>query len=178
MKLTDKLDDPFPQDLQNNITQKLLELESWHNYLYWPLHNTLHCALSTLQVSVYSDNGTTYFYNPDEQLSSQLTTGVVSHIFRLTGLSGFVGLAKVYSSQLKHQNIANWATVQVSGGSILLPNWSAYSGTPSQIVAMKVTLPLIFLCLFLSSSSSSSSSNHTLAIRSGLVLLEPTRKMR
>ena len=29
------------------------------------------------QVSVYSDNGTTYFYNPDEQLSSQLATGGV-----------------------------------------------------------------------------------------------------
>ena len=24
------------------------------------------------------------------------------------------------------------------GGSILLPNWSAYSGTPSQMVALKV----------------------------------------
>jgi len=59
-------------------------------------------AANAAQVSVYSDNGTTYFYNPDEQISSQLTTGVVS------------------------------------GGSILLPNWSAYSGTPSQIVAMKV----------------------------------------
>ena len=30
-----------------------------------------------MQVSVYSDNGTTYFYNPDEQLSSQLATGGV-----------------------------------------------------------------------------------------------------
>jgi len=59
-------------------------------------------AANAAQVSVYSDNGTTYFYNPDEQLSSQLSTGVVS------------------------------------GGSILLPNWSAYSGTPSHIVAMKV----------------------------------------
>jgi len=59
-------------------------------------------AANAAQVSVYSDNGTTYFYNPDEQLASQLTTG------------------------------------GVSGGSILLPNWSAYSGTPSQIVAMKV----------------------------------------
>ena len=34
--------------------------------------------LRSLQVSVYSDNGTTYFYNPDEQLSSQLATGGVS----------------------------------------------------------------------------------------------------
>jgi len=59
-------------------------------------------AANAAQVSVYSDNGTTYFYNPEEQLASQLTTG------------------------------------GVSGGSILLPNWSAYSGTPSQIVAMKV----------------------------------------
>lgn len=54
------------------------------------------------QVSVFSENGTTYFYNPEENLSSQLSTG------------------------------------GVSGGSVLLPNWSAYSGTPSQIVAMKV----------------------------------------
>ena len=27
---------------------------------------------------------------------------------------------------------------QAMGGSILLPNWSAYSGTPSQMVALKV----------------------------------------
>jgi len=59
-------------------------------------------AANAAQVSVFSENGTTYFYNPDESLSSQLSTGVIS------------------------------------GGSILLPNWSAYSGTPSQIVAMKV----------------------------------------
>ena len=51
---------------------------------------------------MFSENGTTYFYNPEENLSSQLSTG------------------------------------GVSGGSVLLPNWSAYSGTPSQIVAMKV----------------------------------------
>ena len=59
-------------------------------------------AANAAQVSVFSENGTTYFYNPEESLSSQLSTGVIS------------------------------------GGSILLPNWSAYSGTPSQIVAMKV----------------------------------------
>jgi len=59
-------------------------------------------AANAAQVSVYSDNGTTYFYNPDEQLSSQLATG------------------------------------GAMGGSILLPNWSAYSGTPSQMVALKV----------------------------------------
>jgi len=59
-------------------------------------------AANAAQVSVFSENGTTYFYNPDETLSTQLSTGVIS------------------------------------GGSILLPNWSAYSGTPSQIVAMKV----------------------------------------
>jgi len=54
------------------------------------------------QVSVFSEGGTTYFYNPDESLSSQLSTGAIN------------------------------------GGSVLLPNWSAYSGTPSQVVAMKV----------------------------------------
>jgi len=59
-------------------------------------------AASAAQVSVFSENGTTYFYNPDETVSSQLSTGVMT------------------------------------GGSVLLPNWSAYSGTPSQIVAMKV----------------------------------------
>jgi len=59
-------------------------------------------AASAAQVSVFSENGTTYFYNPDETISSQLSTGVIS------------------------------------GGSVLLPNWSAYSGTPGQIVSMKV----------------------------------------
>ena len=69
---------------------------------------------------MYSDNGTTYFYNPDEQLASQLTTGGVS--------AGIVWIPGHMSTPAP----------QVSGGSILLPNWSAYSGTPSQIVAMKV----------------------------------------
>ena len=59
-------------------------------------------AASAAQVSVFSENGTTYFYHPEETISSQLSTGVVS------------------------------------GGSVLLPQWSAYSGTPAQIVAMKV----------------------------------------
>lgn len=59
-------------------------------------------AASAAQVSVFSENGTTYFYHPEESISSQLSTGVLS------------------------------------GGSVLLPQWSAYSGTPAQIVAMKV----------------------------------------
>ena len=54
------------------------------------------------QVSVFSENGTTYFYQPEEGMSSQLSTGVIP------------------------------------GGSVLLPQWSAYSGTPAHIVAMKV----------------------------------------
>ena len=32
----------------------------------------------------------------------------------------------------------NLVNLQAMGGSILLPNWSAYSGTPSQMVALKV----------------------------------------
>ena len=52
------------------------------------------------QVSVFSENGTTYFYHPEEAVSSQLSTG------------------------------------GVAGGSVLLPQWSAYSGTPAHIVAM------------------------------------------
>jgi len=59
-------------------------------------------AASQAKVSVFSENGTTYFYNPDESLSSQLSTG------------------------------------QVIGSSLLVPNWSAYSGTPSHVVSMKV----------------------------------------
>jgi len=59
-------------------------------------------AASAAKVTVFSENGTTYFYNPDESLPSQLSTG------------------------------------QVVGNSLLVPNWSAYSGTPSQVVAMKV----------------------------------------
>ncbi|XP_023349501.1 PAN2-PAN3 deadenylation complex subunit pan3 isoform X4 [Eurytemora carolleeae] len=59
-------------------------------------------AASAAKVTVFSENGTTYFYNPDETLPSQLSTG------------------------------------QVVGNSLLVPNWSAYSGTPSQVVAMKV----------------------------------------
>ena len=54
------------------------------------------------QGSVFSENGTTYFYHPEEAVSSQLSTG------------------------------------GVAGGSVLLPQWSAYSGTPAHIVAMKV----------------------------------------
>jgi len=53
-------------------------------------------------VSVFSENGTTYFYKADEPLPEQLATGAIT------------------------------------GGSILLPNWSAYSGTPSQVVNIKV----------------------------------------
>ena len=53
-------------------------------------------------VSVFSENGATYFYHPEEAVSSQLSTG------------------------------------GVAGGSVLLPQWSAYSGTPAHIVAMKV----------------------------------------
>jgi len=59
-------------------------------------------AAAAANVTVFSENGTTYFYNPDETLPSQLTTG------------------------------------QVVGNSLLVPNWSAYAGTPSQVVAMKV----------------------------------------
>jgi len=59
-------------------------------------------AAASAQVSVFSENGTTYFYHPEESVSSQLSTGVVS------------------------------------GGSVLLPQWSAYSGTPAHIVSMKV----------------------------------------
>jgi len=59
-------------------------------------------AAASAQVSVFSENGTTYFYHPEESLSSQLSTGAVP------------------------------------GGSVLLPQWSAYSGTPANIVAMKV----------------------------------------
>lgn len=59
-------------------------------------------AAANAQVSVFSENGTTYFYQPEEGVSSQLSTGVVP------------------------------------GGSVLLPQWSAYSGTPAHIVAMKV----------------------------------------
>ena len=59
-------------------------------------------AAANAQVSVFSENGTTYFYQPEESMSSQLSTGVVP------------------------------------GGSVLLPQWSAYSGTPAHIVAMKV----------------------------------------
>ena len=77
--------------------------------------------LRSLQVSVYSDNGTTYFYNPDEQLSSQLATGGVS--------------PRKKSFCRLFYNLTN---LQAMGGSILLPNWSAYSGTPSQMVALKV----------------------------------------
>jgi len=59
-------------------------------------------AAASAQVSVFSENGTTYFYHPEEAVSSQLSTG------------------------------------GVAGGSVLLPQWSAYSGTPAHIVAMKV----------------------------------------
>ena len=59
-------------------------------------------AAAAAQVSVFSENGTTYFYHPEEQGSAQLSTGVVP------------------------------------GGSVLLPQWSAYSGTPANIVSMKV----------------------------------------
>lgn len=59
-------------------------------------------AAAAAQVSVFSENGTTYFYHPEEQVSSQLSTGAVP------------------------------------GGSVLLPQWSAYSGTPANIVSMKV----------------------------------------
>ena len=59
-------------------------------------------AAAAAQVSVCSENGTTYFYHPEEQGSAQLSTGVVP------------------------------------GGSVLLPQWSAYSGTPANIVSMKV----------------------------------------
>jgi len=59
-------------------------------------------AAQAANVTAYSENGTTYFYNPDEHLPSQLTTG------------------------------------QMVGNSLLVPNWSAYAGTPSHVVAMKV----------------------------------------
>merc|ERR1719189_155173 len=59
-------------------------------------------AAASAQVSVFSENGTTYFYHPEESISSQLSTGVIS------------------------------------GGSVLLPQWSAYSGTPAHIVSIKV----------------------------------------
>lgn len=59
-------------------------------------------AANAAKVSVFSENGTTYFYNPEETLPSQLSTG------------------------------------QVVGNSLLVPNWSAYAGTPSHVVAMKV----------------------------------------
>ena len=63
----------------------------------------MQCVIIVIvQVSVFSENGTTYFYQPEEGVSSQLSTGVVP------------------------------------GGSVLLPQWSAYSGTPAHIVAMKV----------------------------------------
>ena len=41
------------------------------------LYVSFSLSLVPVQVSVFSENGTTYFYNPDETLPSQLSTGQV-----------------------------------------------------------------------------------------------------